>query len=326
MAYCIMRVEKRSRGAVYGVQLENNRDVADHVKDGREFKNSKIDWALTNNNINLVRTQNWNQEITKKISDYNVRERKNSIVMLDAVYTASPEFFVGKPYEDIRKFFKDCLDFHVTEFCHEDKNLVLNAVIHFDESTPHLHIASIPIVHDRERNRLSARDVMGNRQDYTLHQDMFWAQVGTAWNLERGDRERHAKHLSAKEYGLQQQIAYAEQNLQKATAELDETNANLDEFVQELERTKSDVHSTKNRRDQLEEEAVCFKNLTDEWAEYCDAAREEMQQLTEMDEYRIATVKAHYPEVYEQICDIVEEFDRQNQPQKIEYNDDDLEL
>ena len=326
MAYCIMRVEKRSRGAVYGVQLENNRNVADHVRDGREFKNSKINWALTDNNINLVHAQNWNQEITKKISNYNVRERKNSIVLLDAVYTASPEFFLDKSAQDIKKFFKDCLDFHITEFCHGDKNLVLNAVIHLDESTPHLHIASMPIVNDRERNRLSARDIMGNRQDYTLHQDMFWAQVGTAWDLERGDRERHAKHLSSKEYSLQQKIADAEQNLQKATAELDETNANLGEFVQELERTKSDIRSTKHRRDQLEEEAVCFKNLTDEWSDYYDAAREEMQQLTEMDEYRMATVKAHYPKVYEQICDIVEEYDRQNQPQEIEYNDDDLEL
>lgn len=326
MGYCIMRVEKRSRRAVYGVQLENNRGVTDHVRDGREFKNSKINWALTDNNINLVHTQNWNQEITKKISNYNARERKNSIVMLDAVYTASPEFFLDKSAQDIKKFFIDCLNFHTDEFCHGDKNLILNAVIHLDESTPHLHIASIPIVCDRERNRLSARDIMGNRQDYTLHQDMFWARVGIAWGLDRGDRERHAKHLSSKEYSLQQQIADAEQNLQKASDELDKTSTNLGESVQELARTKADIHSAKNRRDQLEEEAVCFKNLTDEWAEYYDAAREEMQQLTEMDEYRMATVKAHYPEVYEQICDIVEEYDRQNQPRNIEYDDDDLEL
>lgn len=326
MAYCIMRVEKRGRGAVYGVQLENNRNVTDHTKDGREFKNSKINWALTDNNINLVYAQNWNQEITKRISNYNARERKNSIVMLDAVYTASPEFFLDKSAQDIKKFFKDCLDFHVAEFCHGDKNLVLNAIIHVDESTPHLHIASVPIVRDRERNRLSARDVMGNRQDYTLHQDMFWAQIGTVWGLERGDKERHAKHLSSKEYSLQQQIADAEQNLQKASDELDKTSTDLGESVQELARTKADIYSAKNRRDQLEEEAVCFKNLTDEWSEYYDAAREEMQQLTEMDEYRMATVKAHYPKVYEQICDIVEEYDRQNQPQDIEYDDDDLEL
>ena len=100
----------------------------------------------------------------------------------------------------------------------------------------------------------------------------------------------------------------------------------MDAFVQELERTKSDIRSTKNRRDQLEEEAICIKNLTEEWSDYYDAAREEMQQLTEMDDFRMATVKAHYPKFYELICDIVEEYDRQNQPQDIEYDDDDLEL
>ena len=146
-----MRVEKRGRGAVYGVQLENNRNVTDHTKDGREFKNSKINWALTDNNINLVYAQNWNQEITKRISNYNARERKNSIVMLDAVYTASPEFFLDKSAQDIKKFFKDCLDFHVAEFCHGDKNLVLNAIIHVDESTPHLHIDFVPFTTGSKR-------------------------------------------------------------------------------------------------------------------------------------------------------------------------------
>ena len=42
-AYSIMRVEKRGRGAVYGLQIEANRKEEDHEK--REFERSDIDWS-----------------------------------------------------------------------------------------------------------------------------------------------------------------------------------------------------------------------------------------------------------------------------------------
>ena len=41
MSYCIMRVEKRKRKALYGLQIEANRTFADHAK-GRDFAASDI--------------------------------------------------------------------------------------------------------------------------------------------------------------------------------------------------------------------------------------------------------------------------------------------
>ena len=41
MAYCIMRIEKRKRAALYGLQIEANRTAADHEK-GRDFAASDI--------------------------------------------------------------------------------------------------------------------------------------------------------------------------------------------------------------------------------------------------------------------------------------------
>ncbi|SDW64455.1 Plasmid recombination enzyme [Lachnospiraceae bacterium KHCPX20] len=52
---------------------------------------------------------------------------------------------------------RTALDFHVLEYCGGDRSLLLNAVIHFDESTPHLHVASIPIVKDNDESHLSAK-------------------------------------------------------------------------------------------------------------------------------------------------------------------------
>ena len=38
MAYCIMRVEKRKRAALYGLQIEANRTTADHTSGGEFVK------------------------------------------------------------------------------------------------------------------------------------------------------------------------------------------------------------------------------------------------------------------------------------------------
>ena len=109
--YGIMRIEKRARSAVYGIQIEANRKKQDHDK-GRDFDMSDIDWDITEENIQMIHTDNWNQAITQKLKQSCVKERKNSIVMLDAIYTASPAWFDGKSKQDIIEYFNDCIQFH----------------------------------------------------------------------------------------------------------------------------------------------------------------------------------------------------------------------
>ena len=187
MAMCgIMRVEKRGRAAVYGLQLEANRTKEDHEQ-GRDFDRSDIDWELTDTNEHLIKTDNWNQEITRQIKEVGAKERKNSIVMLDGLYTASPEFFDDKTKEEARRYFEECLEFHVRHYCGGDRSRVINAVIHWDETTPHVQIASVPILESEKGFKLSARDIMGNRSDYRLRQDRFFEEVTKDKGLERGN-------------------------------------------------------------------------------------------------------------------------------------------
>ena len=82
MAYCIMRVEKRKRAALYGLQIEANRTVADHEK-GRDFAASDIKWELTDFNMFLVKSENWNKAVTAAFKEAEGQERKNSVVVLD---------------------------------------------------------------------------------------------------------------------------------------------------------------------------------------------------------------------------------------------------
>lgn len=186
MAYAIMRVEKRNRSAVHALQLEATRKSEDH-DNGRDFDRSDIDWNKTDENIRLIETQNWNSEITRQIKENKVRERKDSVVMLDGVYTASPEFFEEKSDQEIRDFFEECLKFHIDNYCQGDKSRMLSAVIHLDETTPHLQVASVPLILDEKGAHLSAKRLMGDRNTYRTRQDRFWSEIGAKRGLERGE-------------------------------------------------------------------------------------------------------------------------------------------
>ena len=217
MAYCIMRVEKRKRAALYGLQIEANRTTADHEK-GRDFTASDIQWCLTDFNMYLVKSENWNKAVTAAFKEAEIQERKNSVVVLDGFYGATPDWFKDKNIDEIVSYFKDCLAFHEQTY-----GKVINAVIHFDEATPHLTCQSLPLIEGEDgHTRLSARDIMGGRNDYRRRQDEFYEQVGKPRGLERGevhDPEHTRKHLSVQAY-KNEQLEIENEELRKQSKEL----------------------------------------------------------------------------------------------------------
>lgn len=217
MSYCIMRVEKRKRTALYGLQIEANRTTADHEK-GRDYAASDIQWALTDFNMFLVKSENWNKAVTTALKNAEVQERKNSVVVLEGFYGASPEWFKDKSLDEIVSYFKDCLAFHEQTY-----GKVINAVIHFDEATPHLAVCSPAVIYGEDgKNRLSAKDIMGGRADYRRRQDEFYEQVGKPRGMDRGevhDPEHTREHLSVQ--------AYKKEKLEEENLQLRQRSAEL---------------------------------------------------------------------------------------------------
>lgn len=200
MAMCgIMRIEKRGRHAVGGLQKEAVRDEFDR---GTNFDNSDIDWDRTRENIRLRDCRQWNKEITREIHAAGVKERKDSIVMLDGLYTASPEWFESHTKQEWIDYFKDCLEYHDRTY-----GKAFSAVIHLDEATPHMQVASVPLIEDEKGWHLSAKIVMGGRSEYRHRQEDFYQTVTKSRGLERGEIREPAetkKHIAVQKYKLQQ--------------------------------------------------------------------------------------------------------------------------
>lgn len=215
--FCIMRTEKRKRTDLSGIQKENTRTATEY--------NNKVAPGMDIFNVTLKESSNWLQDINKEIQAAGAKTRANSVLALDTIYTASSEFFQGKTNKENDAFFRDCLRFHEERFGH-----IVSAVIHYDETTPHLHVISVPLTPD---NRLSARDVIGNKAKMSKTQDSFFEQVGKSYGLKRGihmDGQEKRQHISAQEHELRE----IKQAIAKGKEELEEI-----EHSEETARTRA---------------------------------------------------------------------------------------
>lgn len=130
--YCVMNMKKNKRADVKHIQKEANREL-------EEYKND-VKKELTHTNHYFVKTDDWNEKITEILEENGLEENDKSVVLITSVYSASPEWFKDKSRDEVIAYFEKCLEFE------QRKGEVINAVIHFDETTPHMQVATVPVV------------------------------------------------------------------------------------------------------------------------------------------------------------------------------------
>lgn len=123
--------------------------------------------------------------------------RKNGVLAVEWLATASPEWFKDKTPEQVKAWVQDSFN-HIAARAGGPQN-ILSAHLHLDETTPHIQVLSIPIVvkktKDGPQRRLSSRDLIGGHRDRLVElQDEYHAAVAHH-DLERG---RPRKETGAK--------------------------------------------------------------------------------------------------------------------------------
>ena len=102
--------------------------------------------------------------------------------VVEALVTASPEFFKGKSRSEVKAYFEYALKFLESK---QSPDTFLSAVVHMDEKTPHLHLCFVPLTSD---GRLSAKEIIGNKKKLVKWQDEFWEHMVKRYpDLERGE-------------------------------------------------------------------------------------------------------------------------------------------
>ena len=120
--------------------------------------------------------------------------RKNAVHALEYFVGGSPEKIHAMSREDQDAYFRRALDW--LEKRHGAEN-VLSAVIHRDETTPHMQALVIPL---DARGKLNARELVGGKAKLSQMQTEFAQEVGQPFGFERGQERSKATHQTIKEY------------------------------------------------------------------------------------------------------------------------------
>lgn len=121
--------------------------------------------------------------------------RKNGVLCVEHLITASPEWFKGKTKEEQDQYFKDSLEFLKEKW---GKDNVICGGVHRDEKTPHMFAYVVPI--DERTGNLNCRKWLGEKDALSQLQDSFIEAVGTRNKIDRGVKGSKAKHKTIKKY------------------------------------------------------------------------------------------------------------------------------
>ena len=174
--YAIMRFKKYKGPEISPIEAHNERTKESYAS------NPDIDTSRSHLNFHLIEPQGrYRTEAEKQIAEAGCRTRKDSIRLVEVLFTASPEFFQCKKKKDVKEFFQEALSFLESR---QNPNTIISAVVHMDEKTPHMHLSFVPLTED---GRLSAKDIVGNKKKLTQWQDEFWEHMVEKYpDLERG--------------------------------------------------------------------------------------------------------------------------------------------
>lgn len=175
--YGILRFAKYKGPEIGHIEAHNERTKEKYAS------NPDVDTSRSKHNFHLIRPRRkYRAEVERQIAEAGCRTRSDSVRVVEALITASPEFFDGKKRAEIKEYFNDALDFIKA---YQNENTIISAVVHIDEKTPHMHLCFIPITED---GRLSAKDIVGNKKKLTWWQDEFWKYMVKKYPaLERGE-------------------------------------------------------------------------------------------------------------------------------------------
>ena len=286
--YAILRFAKYKGPEIGHIESHNERTKEKYAS------NPDIDTVRSHLNFHLVTPERkYRAESEKQIAEAGCRTRSDSVRVVEALVTASPEFFKGKKKSEVKAYFAEALDF-IQKY--QSKETIISAVVHMDEKTPHMHLCFVPLTQDK---RLNAKEIVGNKKKLTWWQDEFWKHMVKKYpDLERGESAsetghthipprlfKEAVHLNRMKEQIMAILNDSNPFNKKTKAE--ELEALLDKYIPGVEvmRTKLKKYD-KTYKELTEENAELEKKLSSASKESVRKKLEISQKLNELDELR----------------------------------------
>lgn len=274
--------------------LDKIKKIDEH--NNRKYKNvnnKEIDPTLSSENITLRGSNNitndvkelYKNEFTEAVCKYNLKQKderrkivdylekmnkdeKNNIAVEFIYQVGDIETWKGRSLEDKKKtaeIFKKAIEIL------EAKNIkVANATIHFDETSPHMHVVGVPIVENQERGlekQVSQRKVLTREVLKELREEtekVFIEEYKRVYKtndvtLKKGSEIE--EHLSVEDYKNTKKMLEVAKKYGNRKELKEEIEKKVDEVEKAIENLENDKIEKSKKINDLESEN---KNLTSE--------------------------------------------------------------
>lgn len=246
VGYAVVHMMKIKSGAVGGIQSHNNREHEPKT-------NPDVDMSRSEDNYDLISCDNYKRSIKEKLSNLvesSRAVRKDAVVVCNFIVTSDNETMNALGADRQREFFRDSVKWFSDRY---GADRVLNATVHMDETTPHLHIGVMPITQD---GRLSAKAIF-TKTEMKAIQTEFARDVGEKYGLERGVEGSERTHLSEARFKEQKALEMANEHgaiAQELHVLAENCKQELSEATRSLKTVKQELSAMQDRKDTLQGE------------------------------------------------------------------------
>lgn len=273
MSYAIIRNKNYKIGQLPYIYRHNERKNTNYSN--KEInKNSSIkNYSLKNINTSYHKAFN----IIKEKYKLKGQIKKVSNVMCELIITSDKDFFERIGEQETNRYFKLAYDF-VVNYNNLGEEFIVSAKVHNDETTPHLHIVFIPVVHTidkkgKEINKIACSEFWKGKESYRILQDRFYNYVvNNGFDLERGNTkdnehipiEKLKKITNFEVQEMFKDTSYLEQekttnNIEIMRTEYKRVINKFNTLAKRYTRIKTVVEETVNKTEQVQVENYALK-------------------------------------------------------------------
>ncbi len=242
-------MEKYKRADIVGIERENERN-----ENYKSTRNPQIDKSRTHLNYHtLPYEKKYLAFIDERIKELAPKRKikDDTVLITSFILGSDKEFFDGISPEAQKQFFDDCTEFFAERYGKEN---VVSAVVHLDESTPHLHFNLMPVT----GGRLCAKELFDRSALRELQTD-FYEVVGKKYGLKRGKEGSTAKHLDTVAFKTKKMTEAAEEKIREAE-EAQTAAKPVKELLESYESAKSEKIPFSGKKKETEIIALRMKN------------------------------------------------------------------
>ncbi len=230
MSYAIIRNENYKMGQLSYIYRHNERKNTNYSNKDIN-KNSLVkNYSIKSVNTSYQKAFN----IIKEKYNLKGQIKKVSNIMCELIITSDKDFFKKIGEEETRRYFETAYKF-VAGYNNLGEEFIVSAKVHMDESTPHMHLVYIPVIHTKDKNgneinKIACSEYWKGKDSYKRLQDNFYAYITKAgFDLERGNTKEntHIPIETLKKVTNYENIKYEIENNEK-TDSLDITKNELE--------------------------------------------------------------------------------------------------